>query len=461
MAFRTLLPAVILFAVLPSTESVQADDWPRWFGPHGDDTWRESGLLEKFPPAGPPVTWRVPVKPGYSGPAVARGRIYLMDFARRKRRDGEDRRTVFGTERVLCLSTENGQTLWEHSTPAAYRVSYPEGPRTTPTVDGDRVYTLGTMGQLNCFDAETGEVIWSKSLPRVYDCKPPVWGYAIHPIVDGENLICAVGADGAALVALNKHNGAEVWKSLTVKEIGYAPPVFIHEGADRQLVFWHDVAVVGLNPATGSQLWRVEFPVGKEPIPQQPATPIATPRIAGSRVLISAYFDGSLLLDVSTAPPAARVVWMSPGDDMEHKDDLASLMTTPVIDGDHFYGISGDGELRCLSMDSQELLWRSLDWVGGKQALFGTAFFVRNGDRYFTWTDQGELLLVRLTPEGYDEISRASILKPTFGARGRKVTWSHPAFSDGRMYARNFEELVCVDLRAGAESAEPADGAAN
>lgn len=435
--------------VLLSVTSVSAEDWPRWFGPHDDDSWRESGILSEFPEGGPTILWRQPVNPGYAGPSVVGNRLYVMDFLRRPRREGEDKRTTFGTERVLCLDTSSGKPVWEHAYEVGYRVSYPEGPRTTPTVDGDRVYTLGTMGHLNCFNAQTGDVIWSKNLPVVYECRAPVWGYAIHPIVDGDRLIVTPGGKDAAIVALNKHDGSEMWRSLSVKETGYAPPVFVHEGSARQLVFWHDVAVVGLNPDTGSKLWSVEFPIGKEPNPQQPATPIATPRVIGSRVLISSFFDGSIMLDVATEPPGAKVVWVAASDDEEHRDGLNSLMATPVVSGEHFYGISGDGEFRCLTLDDYKLTWRSSGLVEEKKALFGTAFFVKNGDRHFIWTDQGDLVIARLSPEKYEEIDRVRILEPTFGARGRKVTWSHPAFSNGRMYVRNFRELVCVDLRAG------------
>lgn len=446
--FRTLLVAVATFTI--ATPSLSADDWPRWFGPHNDDTWREEGILRKFPDGGPKILWRQKVNPGYAGPSAVGNRVYLMDFLGRKRKEGEDKRTTFGTERVLCLDTTTGETVWEHEYSAGYRVSYPEGPRTTPTVDDDRVYALGTMGHLMCFDAASGDVIWSKNLPRIYGCKSPVWGYAIHPIVDGERLICAVGGEESALVALNKNDGSEIWRSLTVKEIGYAPPVFVHQGKQRQLVFWHDVAVVGLNPETGSKLWTAEFPVGKEPNPQQPATPIATPRVVnGNQLLISSFFDGSLLLDIAAEPPGAKTVWVSSSDDKEHKDGMASLMSTPVVEGDYFYCVTGEsGELRCLTLKDYKLAWREKGLINGeKSSLFGTAFFVRNDDRYFVWTDLGELIIAKLSPEKYEEIDRAKILEPTFGARGRKVTWSHPAFADGKMYVRNFKEIVCIDLR--------------
>ncbi len=440
---------VLAFILLLSCGSSFADDWPRWFGPHNDDSWREDGILQKFPEGGPKVLWRQPVNQGYAGPSVVGDRVFLMDFANRKRKEGEDKRTTYGTERVLCLDTATGKTVWEHTYPSGYRVSYPEGPRTTPTVDGDRVYAFGTMGHLMCLDAADGNVIWSKDLRQIYECKHPIWGYAIHPIVDGDNLICAVGGEGSALVALNKHDGKEIWRSLTVKEIGYAPPVFVGEGESHQLVFWHDVAIVGVNPQTGSKLWSVEFPTGKEPNPSQPATPIATPRVIdGNKVLVSSFFDGSILLEVSSDPPSAKTVWVSASDDKEHKNGMNALMTPPVVSGEHFYGVSGEsGELRCLTVKDYKLTWRTKGLVSDKEALFGTVFFVRNGKRYFIWNDQGELIIATLTPEKYTEIGRAKILDATFGARGRKVTWSHPAFSGGKMYVRNFKEIVCVDLR--------------
>src|SRR5262245_40268115 len=161
------LPLLTLGLAAPAA---RADDWPQWLGPQRDGVWREQGLLEKFPAGGPKVRWRAPVGQGYSGPAVAGGRVYLTDWVARPGttppKSAFTRGRVAGTERVLCLDEQTGKPLWKHEYPCTYEVSYAAGPRTTPVVAGGKVYTLGTMGDLLCLDADRGTVVWSKNLPK-------------------------------------------------------------------------------------------------------------------------------------------------------------------------------------------------------------------------------------------------------------------------------------------------------
>src|SRR3954452_11431124 len=201
-----MLRSVALLLIL--APCVCADDWPQWLGPHRDGIWRESGILDKFPPGGPKLVWKTQIGEGYAGPAVARGRVYVTDRilpeGNPNADDGFKKGRSKGDERVLCLDEASGKVLWKHEYPTVYDISYPAGPRTTPVVSGDKVYTLGAMGHLFCLDADKGKVIWSKELRKEYEVPYIMWGFSSSPIVEDDRLICLVGGKGSTCVAFDK-----------------------------------------------------------------------------------------------------------------------------------------------------------------------------------------------------------------------------------------------------------------
>jgi outer membrane protein assembly factor BamB len=444
-------PLPVLAALAVAVPAARADDWPQWLGPQRDGVWRETGLLDKLPEGGPKVLWRAEVHKGYSGPAVAAGRLYVMDWRRATGADGQPLRATRGglpgTERVLCLDAANGKPLWQHEYPCPYKVSYPNGPRTTPLVHKGRVYTLGTMGDLFCFDAATGKVVWSRNFVKDYKAPVPVWGWSAHPLLDGDRLYCLVGGDKSAVVAFDKDTGKEVWKNLSAEEIGYSPPMIYEAGGKRQLIVWHTEAINGLDPATGAVYWTQQYPTRGEP--QRPAVTIVTPRRLGDLLFITTYYHGPLMLKLAADRPAATVLWQGKSDNAEKPDGLHSLMCSPVLKDGHIYGVCANGELRCLKADTGKQLWQTYAFTGGKKTDCGAAFLVPQGDRFVIFNEQGELILAELTPMGHKEISRARLLEPTHEARGRTVVWSHPAFANRCVFARNDKEIVCVSLAAG------------
>lgn len=232
---RTLVAALLLGVCL---NSVRADDWPQWLGPKRDGVWRETGIIEKFPAQGPKVLWRYPIGEGYSGPAVAAGRVFITDRVLDKGTTvptdpfAKDQ-LIEGRERIICLDEASGNLLWKYEYVCPYQISYAAGPRTTPAVSNDKVYCLGAMGDLVCLDVKTGSAIWKKKLADEYQMKVPLWGFAGHPLVDGDRLICLVGGAGSVVVAFNKDTGAEMWKALSAKEPGYAPPMIYEFGGKR------------------------------------------------------------------------------------------------------------------------------------------------------------------------------------------------------------------------------------
>ena len=434
--------AVLLSALL-SLSALLADDWPQWLGPQRDGVWRETGVIEKFPADGPKVRWRAPIGTGYTGPAVAKGRVYLMD--RRLPQGASNpsdpfaRGEIPGTERVLCLNEGDGKILWQHEYDCPYAVSYPAGPRATPTVHNGKVYTLGTEGNLFCLDATSGRVIWSRELKKDYNTKTPMWGFAGHPLVDGKKLICLVGGEGSVAVAFDKDTGKELWRALSAKEPGYCPPMIYEFAGKRQLIIWHPEAVSALNPDTGAVYWS--YPLAP---PIRSGMTIPAPRKSGDLLFLTSFYNGSLMLRMESDKPS--LVWQSKKVSEMDTDGLHSVMSTPVLDNGYIYGSCSYGQFRCLKADTGERLWETFEPTTGKSVRWGNAFIVKNGDHYFLFNEKGDLIIAKLTPRKYEEISRAHLLEPTNTDPGRPVVWSHPAFANHCIYARNDKEIICVSL---------------
>lgn len=443
------LTAWLLLALVLGPRPARADDWPQWLGPQRDGVWRETGILERLPDNGPQVRWRTPIGAGYAGPAVAAGRVFVTARQVAPRASAPaspfERGTIPGTEQVLCLKESDGTRLWKHEYNCPYAVSYPAGPRATPVVDGPRVFTLGTEGNLFCLDVATGEVVWSREFKKEFGMDSPMWGFAGHPLVDGRKLICLAGGEGSVAVAFDKVTGKELWRALNAREPGYCPPMIYEVGGRRQLIVWHPESVNGLDPETGRVLWTQRFPV-------RAGLSVPTPRLRGDRLFITSFYEGPLLLRLTDDPPT--VLWRGKGKNERNTDGLHSIISTPWFDEGHIYGVCSYGQLRCLRADTGERVWSTLaaTTADGKETRWANAFLVRHGDRFFLPNEKGDLILARLTPEGYEEISRARLLEPTNRDPGREVVWSHPAFANRCIYARNDREIVCASLAAGDEA---------
>ncbi len=431
---------------LLAAPSASAEDWTQWRGEDRVGVWSETGIVEELPET-LKVKWRVPLNTGYSGPAVADGRVFITDW-------GEDpeSRTVDGTERAIALDEETGEMLWVTEWPTTYRMlmfSYAVGPRATPTVDGDRVYVAGAAGALLCLSVETGDIIWQKDFIKDYDSRIPTFGITSAPIVDGDHLITAVGAEGGLVMAFDKRTGEEVWRSLEVtREIGYPQPIIIEAGGRRQLIVWHPAALVSLDPGTGEPYWEEEWEVGA-------GMSVATPVHSGNYLLVTQFYGGSLMMKLDQDRPSASRLWkgQSRSEMPGETDGLHAMITTPIMEDDHVYGVCSYGELRALEAATGERVWMSDEMVA--QARWGTAFFVKHRDRYFVNNDDGFLIIAQFTPEGYVERSRTKLIEPTssagFGPRrlfDRLVNWSHPAYANRHIFQRNDTEIIRASLDA-------------
>lgn len=426
-----------LAGVLLAAAAAPADDWPQWMGPNRDNVWRETGLLDAFPAGGPKVVWRAKVAGGFAGPAVSGGKVFVTDYVTQGNPELPNfERTVevSGMERVLCFEEATGKPLWKHEYPVKYTVSYPAGPRCTPAVRAGKVYTLGTEGSLLCLEADTGKVVWGKDLKATYKTKSPLWGYAAHPLIDGKKLITLAGGEGSHVVALDTDTGAELWKANTQKETGYAPPVIVEAGGVRQLIVCGPSLVCGLDPETGKRHWAA-------PLSADNGAVIMTPVRSGDFLYVGAYSNKNLLLKLAADKPAAAVVFKDKG-----KAGISPVNVQPIVADGVMYGLHEDGMMFGVEVATGKRLWESGGPLGEDPQESGSAFIVRQGDRYWLFAETGHLVIARLTPKGYEEVSRARLLDPTTGAFGRKVVWSHPAYADRCAFLRNDKEIVCVSL---------------
>jgi len=435
---RTAPAAVLL--VLLGVAAPLANDWPEFRGEGRVGVWTETGILETFPEAGLDVRWRTPIHHGFSGPSVSDGRIFITDFERARGLDG--------TERILCLDEETGEIVWTQSWEASYLgVSWDEGPRATPTVDGDQVYAVGASGIMTALKVDTGEVLWRIDFVEDFGAEIPQWGFASAPIVDGERVITLVGGTpDAKVVAFDRMTGAEVWRALSSVEAGagVAQPVIIEAGGVRQLVIWHPLAVSSLDPATGEVYWEQPFEVGYD-------MTVATPVRRGSDLFVTTFYDGPMMLGLDNDRPDAEMRWRGDSHSEILTDGLHAVIGTPIIEGDYIYGFGSYGQLRCLVAATGERVWETQE-ATGERARWTSAFLVKHEDRVFINNDRGDLIIAKLSPEGYEEISRTSLLKPTSRPGNRReltyVNWSHPAYANKHIIARNDEEIISASLAA-------------
>ncbi len=416
--------------------TAQAEDWPQWMGPKRDNQWSVQQAPTKFPADGLKASWSVPVSGGYSGPAVVGNRVYITDLVTKAdaKVDNFNRNAFEGTERVLCIDNENGKVLWKHEYPVKYAISYPAGPRCTPLVDGNRLYTLGAEGDLFCFDAASGKIVWSKQLKDVYKTNSALWGYAAHPLIDGDHLITVAGGEGSQTVCLDKKTGAEVWKFGTAAETGYSPPTIIEAGGVRQLILINPEAVNSVNPDNGKPYWSIPYMADNGSI-------IMSPVVSGNYLFVGGYSNRNLLIELDPSAPKAKEVWRN-----QAKKGMSPVNVQPMVIGDVVYGCDQSGEMLAFNIATGDRLWETSKPISPRPQGSGTAFIVRSNDLFYLFNESGELVIARMSPKGYEELDRTKIIEPTNFAMGRDVVWCAPAFANGSIYVRNDEKLIKILL---------------
>jgi outer membrane protein assembly factor BamB len=444
MRVRTFVLLALASALLADLGAPRAgaDDWPQWMGPKRDNVWREEGIIDKFPAEGAKIVWRTPIAGGFAGPAVANGKVYVTDRVLAKgARNPDDpfdtKKKINSTERVLCLDQKTGKEIWKHDYDSPYQISYPAGPRCTPTVHEGKVYTLGAMGHLFCFEADTGKVVWEKDLKKEYSAKAPLWGYVAHPLIDGKKLVTLAGGEGSHVVALDKDTGKEIWKAGSQPEggQGYSPVLITEAAGKRQMIVVGTKSIYALNPETGEQYWTTPFETDSGCV-------VMTPIRHGDHVFIGAWNHKGAMLRLTADKPGVEVVWKN-----KEGHGLVPVNAQPFQRDGVVYGYDDDGNMHAVEIPSGKRLWEGPGPVLGEMRRGAeAAHIVQNGERFFFFADTGHLVIGKLSPKGYEETSRAKVIEPTGAANGRKVVWSAPAYADRKAFIRNDKEIICVDL---------------
>ncbi|MGV3485912.1 MAG: PQQ-binding-like beta-propeller repeat protein [Planctomycetaceae bacterium] len=430
MSSLPLRLTVILLCSLPGIMSL-AEDWPQWRGVQRDGVWRSEGITDDLPDGQIPLQWSVPIGPGYSGPTVADGRVYVSD----RQAHGAKQ-----TERVLCFDSQSGKSIWTHTYDATYSIGYTAGPRASVTVDQGRAYSVGAMGHFYCFDAHSGDVIWQRDLNEDYQIRMPVWGIAAAPIVYRDFVIQQVsGQDGACMVAFNKATGEEAWKALD-EPAGYSSPILYKQAGKDVLVCWTGESLSGLDPATGKVYWAHEMK------PRQMPIGIATPSVEGDLIFVSSFYDGSLMIRAPHDQLTSEVVWREIGRDEKNTLALHSMIGTPIVEDNYVYGFDSYGEMRCLEALTGKRVWEDLTAV--PKARWSTVHMVRQDDRVWMFNERGELLIASLSPEGLTIHDRSQLIEPTTTQLPQRggVCWAHPAFAEKSIFVRNDKQLVRASL---------------
>ena len=444
----SVLRCLVLF-VSTIACSARADDYPQWMGPRRDGVWREQGVLESFPQGGPKVRWRVPVAGGYSGPAVAAGKVIVTDFVPKpgqaRPRDPFSKAQLPGTERILCLDESSGNELWKVEYDAPYALSYAAGPRCTPTIDvpAGRVYVLGAEGHLHCLRLADGEVVWKKKL----EGPTPVWGFAGHPIIEGDKLICLTSGTEALVTAFDKNTGEAVWKALDAQDPGYCPPtIYTVDGVRQVFVFWPQ-GVGAIDPQSGKVHWTHKHG------PIQNGVSIVPPLVMDGVLYITSPNEGMLALKLNGTNAPERLFYVTRKG--RTSTTLHALMNPMIPHDGRIFAVHFDGELRAIDPKTGQMTWETTEPTtgeGGRKTWY-TAFITphqpeasKPPERFFIANEVGDLVIAQFDAKGYKQIDKAHLLEPVNMDARRPVVWCHPAYANKSLYWRNDKELICVSL---------------
>lgn len=395
-----------------------ADDWPGWRGPNRDGICKETGLLRQWPPEGPTLAWKATgLGEGYSGPAIVGNRLYTMG-------------NVSGQECVLALDwSQQGRRVWATPIgPVRHEGGGYAGPRSTPTIDGERVYTLGAAGDLVCLNAANGRLIWRRDLVRDFGGQAPNWAYAESVLVDGPWVLCTPGGKQATIVALQKTSGQPVWASPIGDPAAYSSIIRVSMSRGKQYVQMTHRGVVGVDGKDGRLLWRWDRPVNT-------TANVATPVWFGQTIFAaSGYGKGGGLVWPRRAGRGFEPQELYFSSHMKNHHG-GFIVLTDASGAPYLYGSDDPGMLTCLDYKTGDVKWA--DRGPGKCSLL-----CADGMLYCR-SESGPMTLVEATSEGYRQRGRFN--QPD---RSNKNAWPHPVIANGMLYLRDQDVLLCYDVRA-------------
>ena len=392
-----------------------AADWPQWLGAQRDGLTSETGLLDSWPEGGPPSVWiNRDVGLGYSGPTIVEGKIYLMGLRG-------------GVEQLIALDEASGDELWSTDLGPAYTNDWGDGPRGTPTVDGERIYVLAAEGRLSCVDRSTGKVDWSIELVADLGGAIPVWGYSESPLIDGDLVLVTPGGEQGAIVALDKNMGKVVWQSSDLDDgAHYSSLVVAMLHGKKQYVQLLEKRLVGVDPSDGALLWEVPWPGRVAVIP--------TPIVQGNQIYVTTgYGVGCMLVEID-AENNAEVLY----DNKVMKNHHGGV----VLLGAHIFGHSDSVGWVCQDFATGERVWRERSELGKGAIAYADGHF------YCLSEDEGEVVLIAASPDSWEERGRFTLTPQTEQRKPKGKVWTHPVIANGRLYLRDQELLQAFDVSA-------------
>ncbi|HVX10424.1 MAG TPA: PQQ-binding-like beta-propeller repeat protein [Pirellulales bacterium] len=402
--------------------TARAADWPQWRGPNRDGLSSEKGLLQEWPEAGPKLVWQIDdLGDGYSTPAVAKGRLYLIA------NKGLD------DEFLKVLDAKDGKEIWSTRLGKVgnpeQKPSYP-GSRSTPTVDGKLVFALGSDGDLACVDAESGDVQWQKNLRKEFAGKPGIWAYSESPLIDGNLLICTPGGGKATLVALDKKTGETVWKSSLPEadDAAYASPIVFEAGGARQYVQLLQKGLVGLDAKTGDLLWRYRRPISRFD------ANIPTPLAYDTYIYVASAGTGGGTVKVEKSDQdkfTPEEVYFTP--------QLPTAIGGAVKIGDYLYGTTNQA-LLCVEFKTGAVKWH--------ERALGAASLCYADERLYLHGENGDVALVDPSPESYRQKGRFTPPDQPNDPKSMGKPWAYPVVANGRLYIRDRDLLWAFDVES-------------
>lgn len=400
-----IVSLVTASAIFSANQTAKASDWPMFRGPNHDGISNETDWKISWPESGPAKLWEAAVGTGFSTVSVADGRVFTLG--------NEDKQDT-----VYAFDAKTGKTIWTHVYKSDIGSKFYEGgPGSTPTVDGDHVFTISKWGDLFCLNAANGNVVWKRQLEKEEGLRLPDWGFNGSPLVHGDMLILNVGGGG---MAVDKTSGKTIWRS-NDEEAGYSTPLPFSLDGKQYVALSSGKSFLAAEASTGKKTWEISWPT-------RYGVNAADPIVVGEQVWIgSGYGKGNGLFNMDGSQ--AKEVWTN--------TDLRAQQNPPILIDGHLYGFDGDAgkksPLKCVEFKTGKVVWEAEDIRYGAVAAAGNQLIVIS--------DKGELMVAPATSKGFTPSARANVLD------GK--CWTVPVISDGLIYLRNSRgRLICVDVRS-------------
>jgi outer membrane protein assembly factor BamB len=383
-------------------------EWFQWRGPNRDGHSEETGLLKEWPSNGPPQVWRTTgAGTGFASFSASGGKLFTLGARG-------------NVEYVIAFDAASGKRLWETPNGQRFRNEMGDGPRSTPTIEGTRLYAFGGTGELSCLDMATGSKIWSVNVVQQFGGTTPYWGYSESPLIVGDRIVLNAGGRKASIVAVNKADGKTIWQNHN-DAAGYSSPMLLRTGSLQQVVFFTGQRALAVDPRDGRLLWSYNRASNN-------TANIATPIIRGNRVFFSSdYGTGAALLDVKAAGNVASA------EEVYFTREMRNHHASSVVVGDYIYGFSSS-ILTALKFDTGDLAWRNRS--------VGKGSLIYADQRLYLYSEQGVVGLADASPTEYRERGRFSI------QQAGPPTWSHPIITNGRLIIRDQDNVYAYDVRA-------------